>query len=464
MRKEAIAARTSRNGSRPDPDRPPAVLRFGDWFVLAWATTAALGCSSAPATDPAAVVRGETLFHDRVLEGLGGNGRACSDCHADAESFQLSPAVAEARFQQMSTSGIDDPLFRPLDADDFAINGSSANDFQNLRVNGLIRIRMPLPDNIRLVDSATCSTGGVGAPCETAETYALSPATFTDLWRAVPSILNANLTGAAPASLAWPRGPNPQGGYLIDGRASTLQEQARGAFHDHGAVATLPAPDRLDDLAAYERTLEAPAEPPLDALEMRGKEIFTRACTTCHGGSGLNAPSNTPRRVLRFSDDETNCPSPTDVQSPPRWSFAPCPPSLIADQQTYEITFSDGFKMRRTTTDPGRALLSGYVVSAPQAADGSCAHAPCGQEFEDDWGKLEAPGLHGISKTAPYFHNNSAATLEDVLIHYEELFKRIDALNTLAGLPAVLTTDDVHRDRPNVPADRVALVAYLMRL
>jgi hypothetical protein len=144
--------------------------------------------------------------------------------------------------------------------------------------------------------------------------------------------------------------------------------------------------------------------------------------------------------------------------------MAPCPPSIARNAQTYEISFADGFKMRRTSTDPGRALLSGFVFSDVPAADGSCLHAPCGPPHLDDWQKFEIAPLHGISKTAPYFHNNSAATLEDVVIHYEEFFKRSNAVNVLPPLPPLLTTDGVHRDRPNVPAERAALVAYLERL
>ena len=115
----------------------------------------AFACSSAPVTPtpgddgpPAPtnpVSRGDPDFHARALPGLGGNGRACSDCHMDSDSFQLSPANVEARFQLMSTSGVDDPLFRPIDADDFVANGESASDYSNLRQNGLIRVRMPLP-------------------------------------------------------------------------------------------------------------------------------------------------------------------------------------------------------------------------------------------------------------------------------------------------------------------------------
>ena len=83
----------------------------------------------------------------------------------------------------------------------------------------------------------------------------------------------------------------------------------------------------------------------------------------------------------------------------------------------------------------------------------------------DDWNKLDVPGLRGLSKTAPYFHNNSAATLENVVDHYIEFFKRVEALH-LAGtpIPPVATTDGVHFDRHPTPEERAALLAYLRKL
>src|SRR3982751_6894821 len=61
------------------------------------------GCTSASAVTPVdtAFCRGKANFHDRTLAGLGGNGRACSDCHMDSENFQLTPAAAQARFAKM---------------------------------------------------------------------------------------------------------------------------------------------------------------------------------------------------------------------------------------------------------------------------------------------------------------------------------------------------------------------------
>jgi hypothetical protein len=41
----------------------------------------------------------------------------------ESQSFQLTPAAAQARFAQMAASGVDDPLFRAIDADDFRVNG-----------------------------------------------------------------------------------------------------------------------------------------------------------------------------------------------------------------------------------------------------------------------------------------------------------------------------------------------------
>jgi hypothetical protein len=47
------------------------------------------------------------------------------------DQFQLSPASVEARFRLLkwradSIRGADDPLFRPIDADDFRTNGDNA--------------------------------------------------------------------------------------------------------------------------------------------------------------------------------------------------------------------------------------------------------------------------------------------------------------------------------------------------
>jgi cytochrome c peroxidase len=413
-------------------------------------------CGNQPCDD---VHRGFKAFTDRKLTGLFTNGRACADCHMLTDHFQLSPANAEARFQALQQRreldpNADDPLFRPIDADDFRINGDNANDYSNLRQNGLVRVTLRLPANIRLV-------GTDGHVTED---------TFVDVWRMVPTVNDVALTGPESNNNPWFRGPNATGGYQLDGRLATLQEQAEGALIDHAQM-PIAAPVRLlDDLAAFQkvlftnervrelsRAIDSGAavlpdpDPPLTELEQEGKVVFVRACGQCHGGP---AQSNAPVPVIRFHDIVSGCPRPVDTRPaevvvPERFAFDPCPPRLARNARTYEITLANGTKVRRTSSDPGRALLTGFVGGP----------APL-----DDWNKFDVPGLRGIGRTAPYFHNNSAATLEEVVDHYIEFFKRVRVTALPGVVPPVASTDGVHFDRQPATEERQALLAYLRKL
>lgn len=403
----------------------------------------------------AAVLRGLIGFVDRRLSGLRGNGRACADCHMPGDSLQLSPASAQARFQLLQKLRVrspraQDPLFLPIDADDFRINGDKANDFSNLLVNGLVRVTMPLPANMRLIDPAT---------------NAMSNELAVDIWRAVPSVFNVRLTGPDGA-FPWARGPNATGGYQLDGRKADLQEQALGALIAHAQIQNAPAQRMLDDLAAFQNALFSSPnvrvlsdavragaiplpdiDPPLSALEAQGKLVFTRACAQCHGGAGqstIQAPL--PRR---FHDIKSSCPRPVDTVVPARFNFAPCPARLARNTRTYEITLTNGTVVRRVSSDPGRALLTGFVG---------------GPAPDDDWNKMDVTGLRGLGKTAPYFHNNSADTLEQVVDHYIEFFKHAQVSAPPGVIPPFATTDGVHLDRQPLPEEREALVAYLRKL
>jgi cytochrome c peroxidase len=400
-----------------------------------------------------AVVRGARAFFDRQLRGLSANGRSCADCHMLTDHFQLSPASVEARFRILQLRrrwdpDADDPLFRPIDADDFRTKGEDASDFSNLRKNGLIRVVLPLPVNIRLIDPATNQP---------------SSELDADVWRAVPTVNDVKLTGPDGVN-PWTRGPNETGGYQLDARIATLQEQALGALVNHAQVRNTPPRELLDDLAAFQRVLFTnhrvralsdavtaglplpDPDPPLNELEERGKIVFERACAHCHGGPGQ---STTQAPVIRFHDINTQCPRPVDIVTPARFAFAPCAAGLERNARTYEITLGNGTKTRRTSSDPGRALLTGFVGGPPPT---------------DDWNKFDVPGLRGIRNTAPYFHNNSAATLEEVVDHYIEFFKRVRVNAPPSTVPPVASTDGVHFDRQPAPEERLALLAYLRKL
>ena len=431
-------------------------------LLLALAATA----TSTSATEPApqtracggeacdAVFRGFFAFFDRSLHGMDGNGRSCADCHMPSDQFQLSPASAEARFQLLQlrrrwNPAADDPLFRPIDADDFRVKGTRARDFRNLRENGLVRIEFTLPPNVRLIDPAT--------NLPSAEATA-------DIWRSVPGVNDVKLTGADGLN-PWPRDPNRTGGYQLDGRFANLQEQALGALLSHAQVQKPPPQRMLDDLAAFQRTLFTnprvrslsaavdagitplpDADPPLSGLELAGKVVFERACGQCHGGPGQ---STTQAPVVRYHDIVTQCPRPVDTVTPARFNFKPCPERLARNARTYEITLPNGTTMRRVSSDPGRALLTGFIGGPPPF---------------DDWNKFDVNGLRGLRGTAPYFHNNSADTLEEVVDHYVEFYKRVRALAAPGTVPPVASTDGIHFDRQPRPEEIEALVAYLKKL
>ena len=419
-----------------------------------------LNCAVPPCDS---VARGRAAFNDRNLADLGGNGRACADCHMPAEAFQLSPAAARARFDALLAKraedpDADDPLFRPVDADDFRVNGDNASDFSNLVENGLVRVTMPLPLNVKLIDPAT------GQP---------SDETTVDLWRAVMPVMNVAISGPDSILPIWPpgaprapimgqdpNGPNRQGGYQHDARFETLQEQARGALFAHAQVSVEPQSRMLDDLAAFQRTLfSSPGvellanailsgsafpdpDPELNELEQQGKVVFTRACAQCHGGT-LHPSTSTPdatlvRPPVRYHNIQSACPRPaTD-------GFSPCPPRLVRNARTYQITLANGALQTVTTSDPGRLLLTGQPA---------------------DLGVMDNTQLRGISRTAPYFHNNSAATLEEVLDHYDAFFRRAARLNPPPNLPPILSSNGLVVDRGFVTAEeRAALLAYLRKL
>ncbi|HET7695449.1 MAG TPA: hypothetical protein VFK57_07055 [Vicinamibacterales bacterium] len=417
-------------------------------FAIGLTAAAAAVQPSAPHLE---VARGFLAFLDPSPAGLTGNGRSCADCHMPTDQFQLSPASVEARFQRLEAMRqvnphADDPLFRPIDADDFRVNGDAARDYTTLREHALIRITLPLPPNMRLIDPATNQP---------------SDETFVDVWRSVPTINDVALTGPG-AGNPWFREPNRFGGYQLDARIGTLQEQAIGAFVNHAQVQSAPPQAVLDDLAAFQRAqfssprvraladaiaagaAELPdPDLPLDPLEQQGKAVFQRACAQCHGGPSESAAA---APVIRYHDIVSQCPRPVDPQG--RFAFAACSPGLTRNARTYEITIG-ATKIRRTSSDPGRALLTGFVGGpAPQ----------------DDWNKFDVPSLRGLARTAPYFHNNSAATIEEVVDHYIEFFKRVEVNAPPAGpVPPVASTDGVHFDRRPAPEERAALIAYLKR-
>jgi len=142
--------------------------------------------------------------------------------------------------------------------------------------------------------------------------------------------------------------------------------------------------------------------------------------------------------TIRYLNINTACPRPTTD------GYAPCPERLARNARTYRITLADGTLQVVTTSDPGRLLLTGQPA---------------------DLGVMDVTQLRGISKTAPYFHNNSAATLEEMVDHYDAFFRRVAQGVPPPNLPPILSSNGLVVDRGFLTADeKPALLAYLRKL
>lgn len=366
--------------------------------------------------DKGKVLRGALNF---FLPFPGGNGRSCATCHNPGDGFSLSPATVEGRWQRLQRARhfyphADDPLFRSIDADD------GQQDFTLLRTRALIKVRVPLPERVRLTDDPL--------------------ARQVTLARAVPP-LNM-LKHTAP--------------YQQDRTAKTLEEQALKAVNAHMEPTVQPTEEFLETVAEFQRHIFSSAkvrklseaidaggplpdlDPPLTALEKLGKEKFDFFCAKCHGGPAQ--VQNQENRIFPPFDGSTNPVSINVVVSnPPPTGFSVSPihgPGFDLPTQRFTVDLPNGTSVVLVSSDPGTVLTD---IRALETVGGN-------QVFN----RFDIPQLRGINQTAPYFHDHRAKTLEEVVKHYQQFNFFI---NSVRGLPL-----------PQIPDEDIApIVAYMKK-
>jgi len=207
-------------------------------------------------------------------------------------------------------------------------------------------------------------------------------------------------------------------------RFGTLQEQARGALLAHAQVSVEPPARMLDDLAAFQQTLfSSPGvelladailsgttpfpdpDPELDQLEQARQGSLQSRLRTMPWRYAAPERVNTKRRscvpFVRFTTSRPACPR----------------PALMATRHVQRA----GSKRAPIPIRTLRMAPFQFVTSLGPGATATYGPTPPG---------LDVTSLNwGISKTAPYFHNNSAATLEEVLDHYDAFFRPRGRLN-----------------------------------
>jgi cytochrome c peroxidase len=411
--------------------------------------------------DPAGVVETYNLAAPTVtknnpfFQSLGTNGRACVTCHEPRSAWGVSAASIQERFY---ASGGTDPIFRIVDgatcpSDPVSTFSDKLKAYNLLLTKGLIRIFLPLPATrdfeISAVNDPYGCTDLTGALPMVSVYRRPLPATNLAFLTECP----AGQPGCAPLAIMW------------DGREPSLASQAFDATQGHAqANPGVPSPAQVNQIVAFESaifdaqvfdfeagllfadgatggpaalsqqefyigindSLSSGFNPdvftlydawqnnpnPDRASVARGEAIFNTRQFTIHGVNGLNLFSTDPLGANDVTGTCTTCHDSPNVGNhslklalnigvadtiPPVLDVSGLPSFTVTCTDTTGPLAGQFFNV----TDLGRAMISGH-----------CA----------DVGKVKGPILHGLAARAPYFHNGSAATLNDVVNFYDQRF------------------------------------------
>jgi cytochrome c peroxidase len=224
-------------------------------------------------------------------------------------------------------------------------------------------------------------------------------------------------------------------GLLNDGRSRNLVEQARGAVFTHTQngdtrfddIANAPnlSSQRLKDISSFEETLVSPPElvallNPADPLyptlstdpfytvslttraQQRGEAVFAGACMSCH-----NMPN-----VFSNKDHVDNPPLATPLNFGHVFDIGVAQKNALQlDVRPYDSTTGG----RGAPIVVPLVKVDGTVVNYTVTDDIGAA-ADTGRY--EDLHRFKVPQLRLVSQNAPYFHDNSAPTLEAVVDYF----------------------------------------------
>jgi cytochrome c peroxidase len=366
---------------------------------------------------------------------LGTNGRSCGTCHVGTEGWSMTPDDIQARFD--ATDGTD-PVFRTNDGTvspnaDVSTTAARRIAYAMLLSRADIRVGIGIPSN------AEFTLSNVDDP------YGYASATELSLFRRPLPSANLKFLSA----VMW------------DGREASLGSQAIDATMGH-AKATGTVQSQMDDIVAFEQSIycavkKDPVAGDLDAAQVHGgpqqlaSTSFYIGINDPIGQNPMGTPFD-PNALTMFATWATNTkPGPADLKraqiargeaifnthaisitgvkglndtlgvTEVQGTCSTCHDTPNVGDHSVAMALDIGISdaSQRTpdmplytlrnkatgatlqTTDPGRALITGKWA---------------------DIGKFKGPVLRSVSLHAPYFHNGSAASLDDVLDFYEGRF------------------------------------------
>lgn len=345
------------------------------------------------AADGSTQDKSQALFEGPSQEYQGvvvSDGRVCASCHRG-----LSNDLGLPRPPLSDSIASDDALFTAIDAD----AAGDPDALGNLNERGLIKYRPNRFDYTRSEDD---------------------PYRQLFFWRKTPHLVNTAF----------------QHGYLNDGRGRVLRDAIRGAIFAHTQFSDtqfgdLVSEQNVNDMQAFQfedtlsdPRLEAlldPSDPMFQTLadnpfytvpveteaQQRGQEVFEDHCMVCH-----NVPNvfNNLSNVDPLAGGRSNA-------NP---SFAP------SVARTFDIGVAEhnGNHLRFTRYAEDGTFHDIVIPLANE--DGSINNhrvtfdiglaASTGRSA--DIGRFKVPQLRKVKDLGPYFHDNSAATLEDVIDYF----------------------------------------------
>ncbi len=380
----------------------------------------ALACA-APDTPPQTPLElGETLFTQETFDG---NGRVCSTCHELEHFGTITPELVQQRWAEDPEG----PLFRAIDSDDGA--GTS---YDRLRRDATMRIPIELP----LHDS-----GLSVRPCDD------PAATEVILHRGNPSVFNVAL----------------EQHLMVDGReGDDLAAQALSAVETHNEHQREPTPEELELIATFQESLfshealrAAAASGTMPRLpeggtpsEVRGRAFFQprQVCGECHFGPLLNraGPTHVFAPGVHIETSQVGR-EPANPNPKREWCWVDPATNEIAETPAGTRVYAE------PVSDPGIALVAGTTCfTDAEGVDRCLSNDIVASEVGGPAFKI--PTLWGIADTAPYFHDNSAKTLEEVLDQYEFMFREMDRDNFSFECPPAPEPCLTEQDRADILA------------
>jgi cytochrome c peroxidase len=335
------------------------------------------------------------------FQAQGSNGRSCSTCHMAENAWSINPATISLLFE---LTGGTHPIFNALDAN------NPGNDLSTVEA--------------RRANYSMMLTRGVfrrgGAPRTDREWDVIAvddPHGFANVnrivqWRRVMPTINFHL---GSATVNWDGG-NTVGSDQLAG----LVKQANGNVI--GAQQGQPAsPEVIADIVNFETSLSTAqvvsfSVGPTNARGARGGPEALSQMTKTQGrfdlfDAWIDSPVPGRRQIARGQELFNN------VNAGGR-SCSGCHNSANNGTNINNTLFDTqtASAEARTPDLPLYTLVNRATGEQRQLTDTGAGNVT---GLWKDLGRFKTPTLRALSARAPYFHNGSAATVEDVVRHYE---------------------------------------------